>query len=167
MILHSDSFTLNWAAMNNSPLLSDSRERKQKIFKKIWKKSHLDFLLLLGVLMLVAIGFGILYSASNQNFVLLRHQFMSFALAFAAMCLLAQIPTYRYQSLVPWVYAVVLLLLFAVIAIGAISKGAQRWLNLGLLRFQPSEIMKLIVPMMLAWYLRNKDFPFAHKRFIC
>jgi len=149
--------------MNNSPLLSNSREHKQKVFKKIWKKSHLDFLLLIGVLTLVAIGFGILYSASNQNFVLLRHQFMSFVLAFAAMCLFAQIPTYRYQSLVPWVYAAVLLLLFAVIAIGGISKGAQRWLSLGLLRFQPSEIMKLIVPMMLAWYLRNKDFPLHTK----
>jgi len=59
-------------------------------------------------------------------------------------------------------------MLFAVIAIGSINKGAQRWLSLGVLRFQPSEIMKLVVPMMLAWYLRNKVFPLRAKdMFIC
>jgi rod shape determining protein RodA len=149
--------------MNNSPLLADSQENRLKVLKKIWKKSHLDFLLLVGVLTLVSFGFGILYSAGNQNLALLRHQILSFVLAFATMCILAQIPTYRYQSLVPWVYGIVLLLLVAVISVGVINKGAQRWLNLGLLRFQPSEIMKLVVPMMLAWYLRNKYFPLHTK----
>jgi len=154
--------------MNNSPILSNSQDYRQKIFRKIWKKSHLDFLLLVGVFMLVAFGFGILYSAGNQNLSLLRHQMLSFVLAFAAMCLFAQVPTYRYQSLVPWIYGAVLLLLIAVISVGVINKGAQRWLNLGLLRFQPSEIMKLVVPMMLAWYLRNKYFPLHTKDlFVC
>lgn len=152
--------------INNSPLISSQEHRR--VFKKIWKKSHLDFYLLLGVLICVAIGFGILYSASNHNLSLLRHQLMSFVFAFVAMCLFAQIPTYRYRSAVPLVYGIVLLLLFAVMSIGVINKGAQRWLNFGLLRFQPSEIMKLVVPMMLAWYLRNKDFPLHAKNlFVC
>lgn len=149
--------------MNNSLFLVSDQEHKRKIFKKIWLKSHLDFWLLVGILALVAIGFGILYSASDQNLALLRHQMLSFILAFIAMCLIAQVPTYRYQSLVPWIYGIVILLLFAVISIGIINKGAQRWLNLGLLRFQPSEITKLVVPMMLAWYLRNKDLPLHTK----
>lgn len=154
--------------MNNSPLLSDTQENRRKVLKKIWKSSHLDFLLLLGVLALVTFGFIILYSAGNQNLSLLRHQLFSFTLAFAAMCLFAQIPTYRYQSLVPWAYGIALLLLIAVISVGVINKGAQRWLNIGLLRFQPSEIMKLVVPMMLAWYLRNKVFPLhAKDLFVC
>lgn len=145
--------------MNNNLLLIDERQQKQKILKKIWHKLHLDFWLLLGILTLVLVGFGILYSASNQNLVLLRHQLLSYSLAFAAMCLFAQIPTYRYRTLVPWIYGITLLMLIVVLSIGGITKGAQRWLNLGLLRFQPSEIMKLVVPMMLAWYLRNKIFP--------
>ncbi len=154
--------------MNNSPLLSDNQENRRKVLKKIWKKSHLDFLLLVGVLILATFGFGILYSAGNQSLALLQHQVLSFILAFAAMCLFAQIPTYRYQSLVPWVYSAVLLLLVAVISVGVINKGAQRWLNLGILRFQPSEIMKLVVPMMLSWYLRNKNFPLHTKDlFVC
>ena len=154
--------------MNNSPLISDSQANRRKVLKKIWIKSHLDFLLLVGILALITIGFGILYSAGGQNLSLIRHQAASFILAFIAMCLFAQVPTYRYQSLVPWIYCIVLLLLLAVMSVGIINKGAQRWLSLGLVKFQPSEIMKLAVPMMLAWYLRNKVFPLhAKDLFVC
>lgn len=152
--------------MRNSPLLSDNKKHLGPVLKKIWKKSHLDFLLLLGILTLVAIGFIILYSAGNHNLALLRHQMLTFVFAFVAMYLFAQTPTYRYQSLTPWIYSIVLLLLLAVMGVGVVNKGAQRWLNIGLLRFQPSEIMKIVVPMMLAWYLRNKNFP-LHAKNLC
>lgn len=151
--------------MNNNLLFIGNSRLQSNIFRKIWLKSHLDFWLLIGILVLAIVGFGVLYSASNRNLVLLKHQLMSFGLAFVAMCFFAQIPIYRFKSLVPWLYGVTLLLLFAVIGVGIINKGAQRWLNLGLLRFQPSEIMKLGMPMMLAWYLRDKVFPLHLKDF--
>lgn len=130
---------------------------------KIWAWLHLDFWLLLGILALVSYGSIILYSASGQNMGLVKHQLLSFALAFGIMCLFAQIPTYRYQSLVPWLYGAVLMLLLAVMMVGVVNKGAQRWLSVGFFRFQPSEITKLTVPMMLAWYLRGKIFPLRIK----
>ncbi|EKE00655.1 MAG: rod shape-determining protein [uncultured bacterium] len=149
--------------MNNNLLLVDGRRQRYNLFQKIWIKLHLDFLLLVGLLALAAIGFGILYSASSQSLTLLSHQLVSFAIACVAMCVFAQIPMHRYQSLVPWVYGAVLLMLLAVMSVGVVNKGAQRWLNFGLLRFQPSEIMKLAMPMMLAWYLRNKVLPLRAK----
>lgn len=135
------------------------RSNTNQLWSKIWARLHLDFWLLLGILALVLYGSIILYSASGQNMGLVKHQLLSFTLAFGIMCLFAQVPTYRYQSLVPWLYGVVLILLLAVMMVGVVNKGAQRWLSLGFFRFQPSEITKLTVPMMLAWYLRDKIFP--------
>ena len=149
--------------MHNHLFVTSEQQRKKKIIKKIWYKSHLDFWLVLGIVTLLLLGLGILYSASNQNLALLKHQMISCLLAMIAMYLFAQIPTYRYQTFIPWIYGITLLLLLAVMSIGVVTKGAQRWLNLGILRFQPSEIMKLVVPMMLAWYLRNKIFPLQIK----
>ena len=139
------------------------KHKTHNLLHKIWTKLHLDFWLLLGILMLVLYGSIILYSASGQNMNLVRHQWLSFALAFGVMYVFAQIPTYRYQALVPWLYGFVLLLLIAVLTVGVVNKGAQRWLSIGLFRFQPSEFTKLTVPMMLAWYLRNKVFPLRTK----
>jgi len=139
------------------------KNNTNQLWYKIWAKLHLDFWLLLGILMLVSCGTIILYSASGQNMGLVKHQLLSFALAFGIMCIFAQVPTYRYQSLVPWLYGAVLMLLIAVMMFGVVNKGAQRWLNIGLFRFQPSEITKLTVPMMLAWYLRDKSLPLQIK----
>ena len=142
---------------NLSPL--GNREKWDAVFKKAWQKSHLDFMLLLGLLVLGVIGLTILYSASNQNLILFWHQMANFGFAFIVMCVFAQIPVSRYQFLAPWVFGLTLLMLLAVMGAGVVSKGAQRWLGFGWLRFQPSEIMKLVMPMMLAWYLRDKVFP--------
>ncbi|MDR1057074.1 MAG: rod shape-determining protein RodA [Coxiellaceae bacterium] len=116
-------------------------------------------MLFLGIIILSIVGLGILYSASNQNLTLLGRQVANFGLAFLIMLILAQVPIYRYQFLVPWVFGLTLLMLLIVMNVGIISRGAQRWINLGWFRFQPSEIMKLAMSMMLAWYLRNKVFP--------
>jgi len=116
-------------------------------------------MLLYGLLALGIIGLGILYSASNQNLSLFWHQVINFGFAFVVMCAFAQIPVNRYQFLAPWVFGLTLLMLLAVMGAGVVGKGAQRWLGFGWLRFQPSEIMKLAMPMMLAWYLRDKVFP--------
>lgn len=144
----------------NYNLLSNSNQKTwRKIFAKIWRKSHLDFMLLCGILVLGIFGIGILYSASGKNIALIWHQMANFCVAFFIMLLFAQIPTYRYRPLVPWIFGLVLLMLFAVVSVGAVSRGVQRWLSFGFFRFQPSEAMKLVMPMMLAWYLRNKTFP--------
>lgn len=149
--------------MNYNPSVINSSGNNNsswyKTFKKVLARLHLDFMLLLGILALETIGLVILYSASNQNMTLFWHQIASFGLAFIVMCVFAQIPVSRYQALIPWIFGLTLVMLLAVMATGVVSKGAQRWLNLGWFRFQPSEIMKLIVPMMLSWYLRNKTFP--------
>jgi len=80
-------------------------------------------------------------------------------IAFSAMLILAQISPSVYRAWAPWIFIFSFGLLLAVLILGVVGKGAQRWLNLGLLKFQPSELMKLSVPMMLAWYLHDKSLP--------
>ncbi len=148
----------------NYNLLSKNHEKGWgKVFAKIWQRSHLDFMLLCGILMLAIFGVGILYSASGKNVMLVWHQMANFCVAFFIMLVFAQIPTYRYQPLVPWIFGLILLMLIAVVSVGAVNRGVQRWLSFGVFRFQPSEAMKLVMPMMLAWYLRDKSFPLHFK----
>lgn len=125
----------------------------------LWARLHLDFTLLMCLFLLCLAGLFILYSASNQDISMLVGQAIRFGLAFLLMFIIAQIPPYQYKRLAPWLYGFGVLLLFIVLAVGAISKGAQRWLSVGLFRFQPSEIMKLAVPLMLAWYLSEHALP--------
>ena len=114
------------------------------------------------LLMLISItcllGVFILYSASNENSEVLTRQLLRIFVAFIALFVTAQIPTDLIKRLSPWIYILGLTLLLMVLFLGDIGQGAQRWLNLGI-RFQPSEIMKLAVPMMAAWYLYEKRLP--------
>src|SRR5262249_32093282 len=75
------------------------------------------------------------------------------------MLILAQIRPDHYKRIAPWLYVCGVLLLVMVLGLGAISKGAQRWLSVGLFRFQPAEIMKLAVPLILSWYLSEQHLP--------
>ncbi|MBK7543913.1 MAG: rod shape-determining protein RodA [Candidatus Competibacteraceae bacterium] len=120
---------------------------------------QLDPPLLLGLLMVSGLGLVVLYSAGQRNLDLVYGQAMRLGLGFAIMLALAQLrPSYiRFWS--PWIYLVGVLLLLAVMVAGDVSKGARRWLDLGVLRFQPSEIMKLAVPMMMAWFFAEKPLP--------
>jgi rod shape determining protein RodA len=127
---------------------------------------HLDWPLLIGLLLLVGMGLVILYSASNQDFGSITRQGIRIGIAFLVMWSLAQIPPTTYQVWAPWLFLITLLLLLAVLALGVIGKGAQRWLNLWIFQFQPSELMKLFVPMMLAWYLHNKSLPPSFKNLL-
>jgi rod shape determining protein RodA len=127
------------------------------------RKSHrflnLDMPLFVGLLILIIAGLFVLYSASNENWGLITKQIMRFAIAFVIMLLVAQIYPARYKKWAPWIFAISLVLLLLVLGVGAISKGAQRWLNLGLFTFQPSELMKLAVPIMLSAYLSEEHLP--------
>ncbi len=120
---------------------------------------HLDMPLFTALVVLSAVGLGILYSASGQDVNILIRQSIRVLIAFTAMFFLAQIPPHHIKRWAPWIFTFGLSLLVAVLTIGEIGKGAQRWLDLGLFRFQPSELMKIAVPMMVAWYFAERALP--------
>lgn len=127
------------------------------------KSIHVDWPLLGMLLAVIAFGMLILYSASNQNMGMVLRQLMRLCFAIGIMMLFAMVPPHKYKIWTPWIYFFGLGLLIAVMLMGKIGKGAQRWLDLGLFRFQPSEIMKLAVPMMAAWYFDRKPIPIELK----
>lgn len=132
------------------------------------KKGHLDLFTMLCVLALLALGLGILYSASGQNFKLVQHQIVHIVISLIVLWVAAHIPPKQYCAWAPWIYTFSLVLLFGVLFFGSTSKGAQRWLMVGAFRFQPSELMKLALPLMLAFYLNNKPLPLRHRDlFMC
>lgn len=126
---------------------------------QLMRTLHLDPPLLLALVTLCAIGLFVLYSALGQNSDLVIGQGMRIGVAFAAMLILAQVPPSTLRSWAPWLFLAGLGLLMAVLFFGATGKGAQRWLDLRFIRFQPSEIMKLAVPMLAAWYLHDRALP--------
>ncbi len=130
------------------------------------RKLHIDIPLLLGVLMVSVLSFVILYSAGGRDAELLVRQGQRLILGLAVMLLLAQVPLYHLQRWTPWLFGLGMILLAAVLVFGDSSKGAQRWLDLKLFRFQPSEIMKLAAPMMVAWYLKDRPLPPAIRQII-
>ncbi|MFQ5468770.1 MAG: rod shape-determining protein RodA [Gammaproteobacteria bacterium] len=120
---------------------------------------HLDIPLTLGLVILATIGLAILYSAGGTHPDIVNRQLLRLCVAFVVMIIVAQIPPHQIELWAPWLFGIGLLLLLAVLVIGDEGKGAQRWLDLGLFRFQPSEIMKLAVPVMVAWYLSDSALP--------
>ena len=124
---------------------------------------HLDIPLLISLLILSAVGLIILYSASGQDSDVVIRQLIRLCVAFTVMLVLAQVPSHNLALWAPWLFGLGVLLLLVVLIFGQEGKGAQRWLDLGLFRFQPSEVMKLAVPMMLAWYLADNPLPPALK----
>jgi len=126
---------------------------------QLLKVLHLDGPLLIALAAVVAFGLLVLYSAAGGNTGPWLRQVLRLAIAVAAMLALAQVPARFLRLLAPAAYAAGLLLLVAVALLGDVGKGAQRWLDLGVVRFQPSELMKLAVPMMCAWYLHDRVLP--------
>jgi rod shape determining protein RodA len=129
---------------------------------------HVDSYLLAAVGALLVVGLITLYSASGESFGRLGNQLANILVAFILMWLTANIPPHYLQRLALPFYATVLGLLVAVALVGDIAKGGQRWLDLGFVRFQPSEWMKIAAPMALAWYfdryeaiLKLRDFAIA------
>ncbi len=121
---------------------------------------HIDGPLLGGLLVLISVGLFVLYSASGQSMDTLLRQVTRFGIGFAVLVFMAQIPPRTYKRWTPWIFAGGTILLIAVLVMGTHAKGAQRWLSVpGLGRFQPSEIMKLMVPMMVSWYLSERALP--------
>lgn len=119
----------------------------------------LDGPLLIGLALIALYGQIALYSASGRDWDDVFKGSVRIAIGAVAMLVLAQIKPSFLRQISPWLFWVGVVLLVIVDAIGYIGKGAQRWLDLGFIRFQPSEIMKLAVPMMCAWYLHERPCP--------
>jgi len=119
---------------------------------------RLDASLLLLVLLVLAVGLAMVYSASGQDAVFVEGQALRLGLGLVVMMGLSQVPPRILRMWTPWLYGVGVILLLATWFVG-VGRGTQRWLDFGVVRFQPSEIMKLAVPMMVAWYLHPRILP--------
>ncbi|HEB81282.1 MAG TPA: rod shape-determining protein RodA [Gammaproteobacteria bacterium] len=141
---------------NNSQFFdTDYQSRTSRILQSL----HIDPVLLAGLLLLMAAGLGILYSASDGSMEIVQRQVVRLSIALLVMFFVAQIPQHQLYLWAPWFFALGIILLVLVLVVGDVGKGAQRWLNLYVVRFQPSEMMKLVTPLMLAWYLSEKHYP--------
>jgi rod shape determining protein RodA len=123
------------------------------------QRFHLDLPLLSGVLLLCLIGLVVLYSAAGADLEFTLRQALRMGVGLAAMLCIAQVTPSRLARWSFWFYLIGLALLAIVMVVGHTGKGAQRWLDLGFIRFQPSELMKLAVPMMVAWILARENLP--------
>ena len=126
----------------------------------IWQRIHIDPWLMLLLLTVCFIGLAILYSASTQDVAMVTRQMVSYLIAFSVMIGMAQIPPGMYRDFTPFFYVIGLFSLILVDLIGEVRMGAQRWIAIpGFGSVQPSEFMKLGLPMMCAWYLSRRDLP--------
>lgn len=145
---------------------SSTTRRTLSASARLMRWLHVDGPLLAALAAVMAFGLFVLYSASGESLARFEDQAARFAVALVAMAICAKTPPAWLRRLAPIVYATGVLLLLAVWAFGEVSMGAQRWLDLGFVRFQPSEIMKIAVPMMCAWYLHERPLPPSPKDLI-
>jgi len=127
-------------------------------FARLVRRLNIDGPLLGSLLLICVFGLVILYSAVGESTRLTVNQLIRLGIAILAMLLVAQFPPDFLRRWTPWAYVAGLILLILVLVAGEIGQGARRWLNIGI-RFQPSEMMKLAVPMMAAWYLHDRPIP--------
>jgi rod shape determining protein RodA len=119
----------------------------------------LDGPLLVGLALVAIYGLIVLYSASGQDLATVIRAAVRLGIGAVAMLALAQVRPQQLRKAAPWIYGIGIILLIVVDALGVIGKGAQRWLDLGFVRFQPSEIMKIGVPMACAAFLHDRPLP--------
>ncbi|OON38788.1 rod shape-determining protein RodA [Izhakiella australiensis] len=131
--------------------MNDSSQKKS-----LWMRIHLDPIFLIIVTALLVYSAFVIWSASGQDPGMMERKIGQIGIGLAMMVVLAQVPPRIYEGWAPYLYIFCMILLIAVDAFGHISKGAQRWLDLGVVRFQPSEIAKIAVPLMVARFI-NRD----------
>jgi len=142
-----------------SSLISENRQANSWQLSHLLQRLHIDAPLMMGLLLLLGIGLMMLYSAGGQDMGLIVRQLVRMGMALMAMLIVAQINPDRMRDSAYWLYGFGLVLLFAVLFFGHEGKGAQRWLDLGFFRFQPSEIIKLAVPILVAAFLAERPLP--------
>ncbi|SDX73351.1 rod shape-determining protein RodA [Nitrosomonas halophila] len=135
--------------------------------EKLWYylTRYIDNFLLAGIFLLMITGIVVLFSATGGNTARVISQLLNMAIALVIMWSIANIPLQKIMRLALPLYILGIVLLIAVALFGEIHNGARRWLNLGLTRIQPSELLKIAVPLMMAWYfdkanltLRLRDY---------
>jgi len=132
-------------------------------YRTFWQYIHIDIMLLTCILALCAAGLIILYSASDKSSHTIEFQALRMLFSLGLMFMVAQISPSTLQRVAPWLYAAGLIMLMMVLVIGHIGKGGQRWLNFGIIRFQPAELMKMALPMLLAWHYHQIHLPITFK----
>jgi rod shape determining protein RodA len=126
--------------------------------RKMADRPTLDLPLLGALVLLASVGLVTLYSASNLDRHMVINQALRFILGGVLMLLISRIPPTVLRNWTPWLFLGSLCLLVIVMVLGQ-GRGANRWLNLGVMRFQPSEMAKLTLPMMVAWFLHGRELP--------
>ena len=137
----------------------DHQFEPPSIIGTILRKLHIDIPLFIALSLTAVLSFIILYSAGGQDMGVLNRQAARIGLAFFVMTALAHIDPYQFKRYSALLFGIGITLLLAVLIMGQIGKGAQRWLDLGFFRFQPSEMIKITTPMMIAWYLSAHPLP--------
>jgi rod shape determining protein RodA len=139
---------------------SESRARRTLTgATRVLSALKIDGPLVTGLALIAVYGLIVLYSASGQSVPTIIRTVVRLFLGAIAMLVLARVNPNFLRRTTPWLYLVGVFLLIVVAAFGHIGLGAQRWLSIGFVRFQPSELMKLAVPMMCAWYLHERPLP--------
>ena len=141
------------------PGYASRAQRTLTLSGRVLSALHLDGPLLLAVLAVCAAGLVVLFSAAGEDLGVFLRQAARVGLGLGVLVATAQVPPRLWRAGAPWLYALGVLLLVAVTLTGDIAMGAQRWLDLGVVRFQPSEIMKIAVPLACAWFLHDRPLP--------
>jgi rod shape determining protein RodA len=135
--------------------------------RQLWERliAHMDRQLLVGIGMLLLISLIVLYSADNASWDRPLGQFRNIAFALFSMWLIANLPLHYLMRIALPMYLMGIALLLGVAMFGEISHGARRWLNLGVMTIQPSELMKIGVPLMMAWYFERHEATLTLKNY--
>ncbi len=132
---------------------------RQRLWMRIWKRFalHIDPVLMAALGLLMLTGLAVLYSASDGDWSRVLRQMANMLVAFGILWLMANMPLHYLMRIALPVYILGMILLISVALFGEISHGARRWLNLGVATIQPSELMKIAVPLMMAWYFEKNE----------
>jgi len=128
--------------------------------------AHIDAQLLAAMLLLMAVSLIVIYSGSNQSFTRVTAQMINMLVALSVMYAFANIPPHYLTRLALPIYVLGVLLLVSVALFGEFVNGARRWLDVGVTRIQPSELMKIAVPLMLAWYFDRYEATLKLKNYV-
>ena len=146
--------------------IDDIQQKVYRHNKGLLEAFHIDGWLLLGLLMLLGTSVAVVYSASGGDEAVIMRHIIRIGFALGLMFLFAQIPPNIIYMFTPWLFVGGIIMLIAVLAVGDIGKGAQRWLDLGVAKFQPSELMKIVLPVTLAWLFAHSQFPPSFKKML-
>ena len=140
---------------------------RQRLWPRLWKRFilHLDPVLLAAISLLMLTSLAVLYSASDGNWNRVLGQMESMLVALCIMWLAANLPLHYLMRTALPVYLAGMVLLVGVALFGDISHGARRWLNIGVATIQPSELMKIAIPLMMAWYFEKHEATLTLKNY--